>query len=95
RYVTVYWGATSFSKPKELKLNTGTESSELGLSILNIALTLPVYFVVVVAGLASLDLLYVVPLGLATAMMSVLVYYTYFYVRRGAREESWLGGALP
>lgn len=95
RYVTVYWGATSFSKPKELKLNTGTEVSEIGLSALNIALTLPIYIVVVIAGLASLDLLYVVPIGLATAMMSALIYYTYSYVRRSAGEEAWLGGVLP
>lgn len=95
RYITVYWGATSFSKPKELKLNTGTEVSELGLSTLNIVLTLPVYVVVAIAGLASLDLFYVVPMGLATAMISALMYYTYSYVRRSAKEESWLGGVLP
>lgn len=95
RYITVYWGATTFNKPKELKLDTGTETPELVLSILNVALSLPVYVTVVVAGLASLDLIYVVPIGLATVMMSALMYYAYSFVKKSAREESWLGGALP
>ena len=95
RYITVYWGATTFNKPKELKLSTGTEISELSLSLLNVALSLPIYVTVVIAGLAPLDLIYVVPIGLATAMMSALIYYTYSYVRRSAKEESWLGGVLP
>ncbi|MFN3268604.1 MAG: complex I subunit 5 family protein, partial [Zestosphaera sp.] len=77
RYITVYWGATSISKLKELNPNTGTEASELGLSILNIVLTIPIYVVVAFTGVISLDLIYVVPISLATAMMSVLIFYTY------------------
>jgi formate hydrogenlyase subunit 3/multisubunit Na+/H+ antiporter MnhD subunit len=95
RYVTVYWGSTSPNKPKELKLNTGTETPELSLSILNIALTLPIYVSTAIIGLTSLDMLYVAPLGLATAMMAALIYYTYTYFKKSAREESWLGGVLP
>jgi formate hydrogenlyase subunit 3/multisubunit Na+/H+ antiporter MnhD subunit len=95
RYVTVYWGSTSPNKPKELKLNTGTETPELSLSILNIALTLPIYVSTAIIGLTSLDMLYVAPLGLATVMMAALIYYTYTYFKESAREESWLGGVLP
>lgn len=95
RYITVYWGATSISKLKELNPNTGTEASELGLSILNIVLTIPIYVVVAITGVISLDLIYVVPISLATAMMSVLIFYTYSYIKRSAKEESWLGGMLP
>ena len=95
RYVTVYWGSASRSEPKELKLNTGTEASELSLSILNIILTLPLYVIIAITGLISLDLLYVVPIGLATAMMTALIYYAYSLVKKSVKEEPWLGGVLP
>ncbi len=95
RYITVYWGATTNKEFEGLKLNPGTESPELGLSLLNITASLPIYAALVMFGFLTLDLLYIVPIGLATVMMLALIYYTYSYVRRSAREESWLGGALP
>ncbi|MEM2020743.1 MAG: complex I subunit 5 family protein [Zestosphaera sp.] len=95
RYITVYWGATPTKGFEGLKLNPGTENPELGLSLLNVVASLPIYAVLTVFGFLTLDLLYIVPIGLATVMMLALIFYTYSYVRRSAREESWLGGVLP
>lgn len=95
RYITVYWGSTSTVNREELKTSPDTELPELSLSFLNLLATLPLYAILAVSGFLALDFLYIVPIGLATIMMLSLIYYIYSYTRRSAKEESWLGGALP
>ncbi|MEM3849129.1 MAG: complex I subunit 5 family protein, partial [Zestosphaera sp.] len=95
RYITVYWGSALPKEQVKSRPNPGTELPELSLSLLNLLTTLPLYAVLVLSGFLVLDLLYIVPMSLATIMMLSLIYYIYSYIRRSAREESWLGGALP
>ncbi|PUA32382.1 MAG: hypothetical protein B7O98_06915 [Zestosphaera tikiterensis] len=93
RYMTAYWGSPTL--PKEVShVNAETESSELMLSLMNVFIAIPTYLSVALVNVQLLDLIYVIPLGLLTAMFLALMYYVYTFIKRMARETPWLGGAV-
>ncbi len=93
RYMTAYWGSPSL--PKEVShVSSDTESPELMLSLMNVFIAIPTYLSVALMGVQLVDLTYVIPLGLLTAMFLALMYYVYTFIKRMARETPWLGGAV-
>ena len=96
KYLTVYWGSLESKHHSVETLSEGLLiKSELGLSLMSVVLSVPLFILFTIGGLSVLEPLYLASLVMIEAAFLILLYYIYTRAKSIAQEVLWIGGVTP